>query len=68
MTDYTKAPVEVRHARLIGVFDDITTELVFVAENAEAHEALLDMVDEGRTLVRSLQGEVSERDNVLVPD
>ncbi len=68
MTDYTNAPREVRYHRLVGIFDDITNELVFVAENAEAHEALLEMVDEGRVLVRSLMGEDTECEVVLVPD
>ena len=58
--DYTEATEAVRLSRLIGLFDDIANEIVFVAGAEDAHEAVLDMVDEARQLVRSLQAAPQE--------
>lgn len=63
--DYTKAPVEVRHARIIGLLDDAANEVVFVTGAEDAHEAVLDIIDEIRVLVRSLQATPQEL--TLVP-
>ncbi len=53
--DYTVAPIEVRHARLISLVDDISNEIRFAVGAEEAQEAVLDMLDEQRAIVRSLQ-------------
>ena len=60
MRDFTEAPVEVRYARIIGILDDMANEVNFVAGTEDAHEAILDMIDEARALVRSLQAAPQE--------
>ena len=62
--DYTAAPIEVRHARLIALVDDIANEIRFAVGVEEAQEAVLDMLDEQRAIVRSLQASPGELDLV----
>ena len=60
MRDYTKTTVETRYSRLIGLIDDISNEIHFVSGTEEAQEAVLDMLDEARIIIRSLQTQVTE--------
>ena len=62
--DYTVAPIEVRHVRLIGLLDDIANEVRFTPEAVDVVDAVIDMIDEARILVRSLQGAPGELDLV----
>lgn len=58
MSNYTQAPVPVRHARLLNILNDIARELDFsnfADENTEADESIQALLGEAQGLVRSLQ-------------
>ena len=70
--DFTTAPVAVRHARLIGILQELETQLHFGGfeqREPEAFGDILLLLNEGEKIIRSLQKNVpAANDFTMTPE